>query len=51
MGSAGHGYDTRVNLLLAKHGMDPDLKDSQFSRTPLSWAAKTVRSDAAVVGY
>ena len=34
--AAGNGYDAVVKLLLAKHGVDPDLKDSQYGRTPLS---------------
>ena len=29
-----------VKLLLAKDGIDPDLKDSQYGQTPLSWAAQ-----------
>jgi hypothetical protein len=37
--AAGNGYDAVVKLLLAKDGVDVDLKDSQHSRTPLSWAA------------
>ena len=28
-----------VKLLLAKDGVDPDSKDSDYGRTPLSWAA------------
>ena len=38
--AAGNGYDAVVKLLLAKDGVDPDLKDSPYGRTPLSWAAQ-----------
>jgi ankyrin repeat protein len=38
--AAENGYDTVVNLLLAKEGIDPDLKDTQYGRTPLSWAVQ-----------
>jgi hypothetical protein len=34
--AAGNGYNEVVTLLLAKNGVDPDLKDSQYGRTPLS---------------
>ena len=37
--AAGAGHEAVVKLLLAKDGIDPDLKDIQSSRTPLSWAA------------
>jgi ankyrin repeat protein len=37
--AAENGYNAIVHLLLAKDGVDPDLKDSQFGRTPLSWTA------------
>ena len=29
-----------VKLLLAKDGVDPDSKDTEYGRTPLSWAAE-----------
>lgn len=45
--AAGNGYDAVVRLLLAKDGVDPDLKDSQYNQTPLSWAAE--RGHEAVV--
>jgi hypothetical protein len=32
---AGNGYNTAVKLLLAKDSINPDLQDSQYSRTPL----------------
>jgi ankyrin repeat protein len=35
-----NGYDTVVNVLLAKAEIDPDLEDSQYGLTLLSWAAK-----------
>jgi hypothetical protein len=38
--AAGNGYDTVVDLLLTKDGINPDLKDSQSGRAPLSWAAQ-----------
>ncbi|KAG4432968.1 hypothetical protein IFR05_011536 [Cadophora sp. M221] len=38
--AAGNGYNTVVDQLLTKDGMDSNLKDSQSGRTPLSWAAK-----------
>ena len=38
--AAGNGYNTVVDLLLTKDGIDPDLKDSQSGRAPLSWAAR-----------
>jgi hypothetical protein len=38
--AAGNGYDAVVILLLAKVGIDPDLKDYQYRRTPLSWASE-----------
>ena len=37
--AAENGYNIVVHLLLAKDGIDPDLKDRQSNRTPLSWAA------------
>lgn len=37
--AAGNGYNNVVNLLLAKDSIDLDLKDNQYSRTPLWWAA------------
>lgn len=37
--AAGNGYDTAMGLLLAKDGINPDLKDSVFGLAPLSWAA------------
>ncbi|KAK3176106.1 hypothetical protein OEA41_007428 [Lepraria neglecta] len=37
--AAGNGCSTVVKLLLAKDGVDPDLKESQSGLTPLSWAA------------
>jgi len=45
--AAGNGYGAVVNLLLAKDGIDLDLKDSQYGQTPLSWAAE--RGHEAVV--
>src|SRR5205823_9323161 len=39
--AAGNGYDEVVNILIAKDGIDPDLKDSQYGRTSLSWAAES----------
>ncbi|KAF8861593.1 HET-domain-containing protein [Acephala macrosclerotiorum] len=45
--AAGNGYDAAVELLLAKDGVDADLKDSQYNQTPLLWAAK--RGHEAVV--
>ena len=37
--AAGNGYNDIVSLLLAKDGVDLDLKDSQYGWTPLLWAA------------
>jgi ankyrin repeat protein len=34
--AAGNGYDAIVNLLLTKDGINIDLQDSQYGRTPLS---------------
>jgi ankyrin repeat protein len=38
--AVGNGYYNVVKPLLAKDGVDPDLKDSQYGQTPLSWAAE-----------
>jgi ankyrin repeat protein len=38
--AAWGGHESVVQLLLAKDGIDPDLKDSKSGQTPLSWAAE-----------
>jgi hypothetical protein len=36
--AVGNGYDTVVNLLLEEHNIEPNLNDSLYNRTSLSWA-------------
>jgi len=45
--AAGNGHKAVVKLLLAKDGVDPDCKDTEYGLTPLSWAA--VNGHEAVV--